>query len=95
MKYSSNITGRSFLKKFKSWSFCCRIYGAFTLETIMATAFGRLVEIQKGESDQLAKEAAIIFETFHEDSIASPWFIFTMLSKRNESHDLTSFVSAP
>ena len=37
------------------------MYGRFTLEAIVATAFGRQVDIQKGESDQFCKamEAAL------------------------------------
>ena len=33
----------------------CRVYGRFTLEAIVATAFGRQVDIQKGESDEFCK----------------------------------------
>ena len=32
-----------------------RVYGSFTLEIILATAFGRKVDLQRGESDDLSK----------------------------------------
>lgn len=56
------------------------------METILASAFGRLVEIQKGESDQLTKAAAIIFESFHENKLSSATFLITVLSKRNRGY---------
>ena len=32
-----------------------RVYSCFTLETIVATAFGRQINIQRGESDEFSK----------------------------------------
>ena len=32
-----------------------RVFGCFTLESILATAFGRKVDLQKGESDEFTK----------------------------------------
>ena len=32
-----------------------RLYSCFTLEAILATAFGRRLDIQKGESDEFSK----------------------------------------
>ena len=32
-----------------------RVYGGFALEAILATAFGRRVDIQRGESDDFSK----------------------------------------
>ena len=32
-----------------------RIFGSFTMETIFATAFGRVMDIQRGESDGLTE----------------------------------------
>ena len=34
---------------------CFRVFGDFTLEAILATAFGRQVDLQKGESDEFSK----------------------------------------
>ena len=45
-------------------SMFCRIYGEFTMETILATAFGYKVEILRGEvdgGDELIKTAREIF----------------------------------
>lgn len=39
-----------------------RVYGSFTMETILATAFGRIIEVQRGESDALVSAAYILFE---------------------------------
>ena len=33
----------------------CRVFRCFTLEMILATAFGRRVDLQKGESDEFSK----------------------------------------
>ena len=38
-----------------------RIFGQFTMETILATAFGRQVNVLKGEGDELTEAAAEIF----------------------------------
>ena len=34
---------------------CHRVYSCFTLEVIVATAFGRQINVQRGESDQFSK----------------------------------------
>ena len=39
-----------------------RVYESFTLETIVATAFGRQVNIQRGESDEFTKAMDILME---------------------------------
>ena len=39
-----------------------RVYSSFTLETIIATAFGRQVNIQRGESDEFIKAMDILIE---------------------------------
>ena len=41
-----------------------RVYGKFTLEAIVATAFGRQVDIQRGDSDEFSKAMDIILEGF-------------------------------
>ena len=33
----------------------CRVYSSFTLESIIATAFGRQINLQSGESDNLTR----------------------------------------
>ena len=38
----------------------CRIYSAFTLESIVATAFGRQINLQRGESDDLTRAMDVI-----------------------------------
>ena len=41
-----------------------RIFGQFTMETILATAFGRQVNVLKGEGDELTEAAAGLFSKF-------------------------------
>ena len=40
------------------------MFGSFTLEAILATAFGRQVDIQKGESDEFSKAMDTLFADF-------------------------------
>ena len=42
----------------------CRVFSAYTLETILATAFGRRIDIQRGESDQFSKSMEYIVKGF-------------------------------
>ena len=42
----------------------CRVFGRFTLEAILATAFGRRVDMQKGESDEVSKAMDTLFTGF-------------------------------
>ena len=42
----------------------CRVYSNFTLETTLATAFGRIIDIQKGESDQFSKSMELLVSGF-------------------------------
>ena len=58
-----------------------RKYGDFTMETILATAFGRKIDIQRGESDKLTEAAATIFSDTHEQKKSSAVFILVILSK--------------
>lgn len=46
------------------WLDHCRVYGSFTLEAILATAFGRQVNIQKGESDEFSEAVDTILNAF-------------------------------
>ena len=39
----------------------CRIYGEFTMESILAAAFGRVINIQKGEADEVTEAAKGVF----------------------------------
>ena len=47
----------------------CRVYTSFALENILATAFGRRVDIQKGESDEFTKAMTLL-----SDSVADGQF---------------------
>ena len=38
------------------------MYSNFTLESILATAFGRQVDIQRGESDEFSKAMIALFQ---------------------------------
>ena len=41
-----------------------RVYGCFTLEAILATAFGRRLDLQKGESDEFSKAMDMLITDF-------------------------------
>jgi len=56
-------------------------YSSFTMETILATAFGRVIDIQRGEGDQLTNACAAAFSILHEGTKRSPEHMFLMLCK--------------
>ena len=58
----------------------CRGYGRFTMETILATAFGRSVEVQKGESDVLVEAAREALGSTNEKSSSSHSTIMPLIS---------------
>ena len=58
-----------------------RIYGNFTMETILATAFGRSVDIQRGESDQIVDIAKLMFSGSDEKKGLSFLIIMPLLSE--------------
>ena len=59
----------------------CRLYGQFTMETILATAFGRVVNIQRGEGDQLTEAAGIVFSGAQEGRGISGSYLTLVLSE--------------
>ena len=61
--------------------YICRVYGLFTLETLIATAFGRYVDLQRGEADQLTEAAAEFFRATLEESSFSPDALLVLLCK--------------
>ena len=42
--------------------YVCRAYGAFTLESILAAAFGRVIDLQRGEADEVTRAAKAVFD---------------------------------
>ena len=50
------------------------------METILATAFGRVIDIQRGESSQLTEAAAEIFSGNHEGKTTSRRYLTVLLS---------------
>ena len=38
-----------------------RMFGAFTLDSIMSVAFGRITDVQSGKEDRLSQAAAKVF----------------------------------
>lgn len=58
-----------------------RLYGRFTMETILATAFGRTVNVQRGESDQIVEAAYYIFRLSEEGSSFSIAILLPLISK--------------
>ena len=51
------------------------------METLIATAFGRYVDLQRGEADQLTEAAAEIFRASEEQSSLSPDALLVPLCK--------------
>ena len=62
-------------------SLTVRTYGSFTMETILATAFGRVVNIQQGESDKLTKAAHAQFRHLEEGNATSTDTVILVTSK--------------
>ncbi len=50
------------------------------METILATAFGRVINVQQGESSQLTEAAAEIFAGGHEGKPTSQKHLIALLS---------------
>ena len=57
-----------------------RVFGSFTMETIVATAFGRVIDIQGGENDELTKAADLVFRGAEEGKVSSLNFTMPLLS---------------
>ena len=51
------------------------------METLLATAFGRAIDIQRGQSDELTKAAATLFKSLHEGENTSFMYMQMLLSK--------------
>ena len=58
-----------------------RTYGSFTMETILATAFGRVVDIQRGESDDLTRAVDSIFRSLQEGGSLDGATLITLFSE--------------
>ena len=46
-----------------------RVFGCFTLEAILATAFGRRIDLLKGESDEFSKAMNIFVASFGDGGV--------------------------
>lgn len=57
------------------------VFGTFTMETLIATAFGQYVDVQRGEADLLTKSATKIFHVNSEEAAITPEALFTALCK--------------
>ncbi len=58
-----------------------RVFGSFTMETIIATAFGRVMDIQGGENDELTNAADLIFRGAAEGNKTSVAYVLPLTSK--------------
>ena len=59
-----------------------RTYGSFTMETILATAFGRVMDIQRGESDELTSAVDSLFIGVQEGQLMNASILITILSEQ-------------
>ena len=57
----------------------CREYEYFTLESLIATAFGRYVSLQRGEADKITEDAKEVFKSTQEEAVISPQVILACL----------------
>ena len=49
------------------------------METILATAFGRVINLQRGEGDKLTEAAGVLFSGFQENQIMTVPFVKTIM----------------
>ena len=59
----------------------CRIFGGFTMESILSTAFGRVIDVQKGNSNVMTEAAVVVFNASQENRIASRENLTMLISK--------------
>ena len=57
----------------------CSTYGAFTLESILAAAFGRVINVQRGEADEVVKAAKGIFDSGKNGAVRFCMFLLSKL----------------
>ena len=55
----------------------CKIFSLFTMETIMATAFGRVIDVQRGEADSMTEAAGTLFKKFKGNTLQFSYFLFS------------------
>ena len=58
---------------------CCSAYGAFTMESILAAAFGRVINVQKGEADEVTKAAKGVFDSGKNSTVRFCLFLLSEL----------------
>ena len=61
-----------------------RIYRRYSMETIIATAFGRVINVQRNESDELAEAGISLFGSFktkQEQNIKTQYLSMMLLCK--------------
>ena len=61
------------------------MYGLFTIETMITSAFGSYVDVQRGAADNLAKAAANILSGHVDGEIISPDALLVILCKLHQS----------
>ena len=58
-----------------------RVYGAFTMETLIATAFGQYSNVQRGEADGITDGASAFFRSSADGSAISSDLLMAVLCK--------------
>ena len=58
-----------------------RMFGAFTLDSILSVAFGRIADVQSGKEDRLSKAVASAFSLTHDNKGIHPLRIMAITSK--------------
>lgn len=64
-----------------------RVFDSFTLETIYTTAFGHVLDIQRGESNSLTEAATTVLSTMREtqNNYTTNSYLFTIFSKHTSA----------
>ena len=57
-----------------------RMFGAFTLDSILSVAFGRITDVQSGKEDRLSKAVASVFSVGRDKEVIHPLRIIAISS---------------
>ena len=63
-----------------------REYGYYTMESLIATAFGRYVNLQRGETELITEDVKEVLKSTHEEAIISPAEILVCLCRFHDTY---------
>ena len=62
-----------------------RMFGAFTLDSILSVAFGRIADVQSGKEDRLSKAVASAFSVGRDNGVIHPLRAIAITSTQQNS----------